>query len=119
MPIYEYKCDKCGDIYELIQSFSDEPLRVHEGCGGAVHRLISAPALQFKGSGWYITDYAKGSNTQAGKADNGGKGDTGKGDSGKSDGGKSDSGKTESGKSESGKSTESKPAATSASTDKK
>jgi len=59
MPLYEYKCDQCGDVFELIQRFSDEPLTVHEKCGGPVHRLISVSALQFKGSGWYITDYAK------------------------------------------------------------
>ncbi len=60
MPIYEYKCEGCGETFELIQKFSDEPLTTHEKCGGPVHRLLSAPALQFKGSGWYITDYAKG-----------------------------------------------------------
>jgi len=59
MPIYEYQCEKCGDVFELRQKFSDEPLTTHEKCGGPVHRLISAPALQFKGSGWYITDYAR------------------------------------------------------------
>ena len=59
MPIYEYKCEGCGDVFELIQKFSDEPLTVHQKCGAPVHRLVSAPALQFKGSGWYITDYAK------------------------------------------------------------
>jgi putative FmdB family regulatory protein len=59
MPLYEYKCDKCGNLFEVMQKFSDEPLKTHEDCGGAVHRLLSAPALQFKGSGWYITDYAK------------------------------------------------------------
>jgi hypothetical protein len=48
-----------------MQKFADEPLATHPDCGGAVHRLISAPALQFKGSGWYITDYAKGSNAPA------------------------------------------------------
>ena len=60
MPVYEYRCDTCGQTFELIQKFADEPLTVHEGCGGPVHRLLSAPALQFKGTGWYITDYAKG-----------------------------------------------------------
>ncbi len=59
MPLYEYKCDKCGNLFEVMQKFSDEPLKTHQNCGGAVHRLLSAPALQFKGSGWYITDYAK------------------------------------------------------------
>ncbi len=61
MPTYEYQCEKCGDLFEVRQKFADAPLTTHEGCGGAVHRLLSAPALQFKGSGWYITDYAKGS----------------------------------------------------------
>lgn len=70
MPTYEYKCQSCGDIFELRQRFSDEPLTVHEGCGGPVERIISAPALQFKGSGWYITDYARGGTSgTAGKSD--------------------------------------------------
>lgn len=59
MPLYEYQCSKCGSVFEVMQKFSDEPLTQHDGCGGDVERLISAPALQFKGSGWYITDYAK------------------------------------------------------------
>jgi putative FmdB family regulatory protein len=63
MPVYEYQCDSCGDKFELLQKFSDAPLVVHEKCGGPVHRLLSAPALQFKGSGWYITDYAKSNGT--------------------------------------------------------
>jgi putative FmdB family regulatory protein len=75
MPLYEYACEKCGERFEVMQKFSDAPLAMHEKCGGPVHRLISAPALQFKGSGWYITDYAKGStsassdNGSAGKPD--------------------------------------------------
>jgi putative FmdB family regulatory protein len=64
MPIYEYKCAACEGVFEIKQSFADAALTTHEGCGGAVHRLISAPALQFKGSGWYITDYAKGGGTK-------------------------------------------------------
>ena len=59
MPTYEYKCAACGGVFELKQRFSDEPLTIHEGCGGAVERIIFASALQFKGSGWYVTDYAK------------------------------------------------------------
>jgi putative FmdB family regulatory protein len=47
MPLYEYRCSKCGDKFEVIQKFADEPLTVHEGCGGAVERLISAPGLHF------------------------------------------------------------------------
>ena len=61
MPLYEYKCEKCGEVFEVRQKFSDEPVTVHEKCGGAVERLISAPTFQFKGTGWYVTDYAKGS----------------------------------------------------------
>lgn len=59
MPLYEYKCASCGEVFEVIQKFVDAPLTTHEACGGAVERLISSSALQFKGSGWYITDYAK------------------------------------------------------------
>ncbi len=61
MPIYEYRCEKCGKTFERLQRFSDDPVKVHEGCGGAVERLISQSAFQLKGSGWYVTDYAKGS----------------------------------------------------------
>jgi putative FmdB family regulatory protein len=59
MPLYEYACHQCGTHFDRLQKFSDQPLKVHEGCGGEVERLISAPALQFKGTGWYITDYAR------------------------------------------------------------
>jgi len=62
MPLYEYKCDNCGDVFEVRQKFADEPLTVHEKCGGPVHRLMSTPSFQFKGSGWYVTDYGKGNN---------------------------------------------------------
>jgi len=93
MPVYEYKCDSCGEVFELIQKFADEPLKVHQKCGGPVHRLLSAPALQFKGSGWYVTDYAKGnsSSSPAHKSDSSGSskdGDSSKeGSSSKSDNG--------------------------------
>lgn len=61
MPLYEYKCHSCGETFEVIQKFSDAPLEVHPKCGkGPVERLISPPALQFKGTGWYVTDYAGG-----------------------------------------------------------
>ncbi len=60
MPLYEYKCEGCGRVFEVRQKFADAPLTQDEKCGGPVHRLLSAPALQFKGSGWYVTDYAKG-----------------------------------------------------------
>jgi putative FmdB family regulatory protein len=59
MPLYEYKCDKCGTAFEVIQKLADSPMRTCPQCGGSVKKVISAPALQFKGSGFYITDYAK------------------------------------------------------------
>jgi len=57
--MYEYECTQCHRRVEKIQSFSSEPLTVCERCGGHLERLISAPAIQFKGSGWYVNDYAK------------------------------------------------------------
>ena len=65
MPLYEYKCSKCHAKFEVIQKFTDPPLKKCIKCGGAVKKTITAPAIQFKGSGWYITDYAK--NTPAEK----------------------------------------------------
>ena len=69
MPLYEYKCEGCGETFEVIQKFADDPLTTHDKCGGPVHRLLSAPAFQFKGSGWYVTDYAKNSTSSASKGD--------------------------------------------------
>ena len=65
MPLYEYECLKCGERFEIIQKFSDEPYRLHSdnggaSCEGSVRKLLAAPAIQFKGSGWYVTDYGKG-----------------------------------------------------------
>ena len=59
MPLYEYQCKKCGHRFEKIQKFSDKPVKKCPQCGGPVEQTISAPAVQFKGSGWYVTDYAK------------------------------------------------------------
>jgi putative FmdB family regulatory protein len=59
MPIYEYECTKCGCRSEVVQKVSDPLLRKCKKCGGSLKKLISSPAIQFKGSGWYITDYAK------------------------------------------------------------
>ena len=74
MPLYEYECTACGQRFELIRKFSDPPLDVCALCGkGPVTRLQSSPAIQFKGSGFYITDYVK-------------KGEGGKGEGGKADG---------------------------------
>lgn len=79
MPLYEYQCEACAHRFEVIQKFSDAPIEVCPQCGGHVAKLLSSPAIQFKGSGWYITDYAR-----AGKSDTGGspaKGGSGTGDS--------------------------------------
>jgi putative FmdB family regulatory protein len=65
MPLYDYKCHRCGKIFEVRQHFSDETLTVHDECGGELERLISVPAIQFKGTGWYVTDYGKGGNSPA------------------------------------------------------
>jgi putative FmdB family regulatory protein len=113
MPIYEYRCSTCGKTFEKIQRFSDAPVEVHEGCGGKVEKLISTSALMFKGSGFYITDYAKGGSKSESSSKSESKAD-GKGES-KADG-KSDSkseSKTDSKGSESKteSKTESKPAA--------
>lgn len=104
MPLYEYECEACAHRFEVIQKFSDAPISVCPKCGGAVHKLLSSPAIQFKGSGFYLTDYGRGTgsksegsaNTKAGKNDSG---------ASSSDSGKSDSAPASS------PSTESKPAA--------
>ena len=59
MPLYEYQCKKCKHRFEKIQKFSDRPVKKCPECGGPVEQLISPPAVQFKGSGWYVTDYAR------------------------------------------------------------
>jgi putative FmdB family regulatory protein len=99
MPLYEYQCDACGRRFEVIQKFSEttEQCRV---CGkGPVHRLMSSPAIQFKGTGWYVTDYA-----QKGKSGSESSGSSGGSTTGKSDGAKSDSSKSDTSKSDSSKS---------------
>ena len=70
MPLYEYECDGCGHRFERIRKFSDEPLSTCPLCSGPVRKLLSAPAIQFKGTGWYVTDYARKSGD--GKAAEGG-----------------------------------------------
>jgi putative FmdB family regulatory protein len=65
MPLYEYQCKKCGHRFEKIQKFSDKPVKKCPECGGSVEKTISAPAVQFKGSGWYVTDYARKSHAPA------------------------------------------------------
>ena len=88
MPIYEYECEACGHRLEALQRIADDPLTTCPECGGKLKRLISAPAFQFKGTGWYVTDYGgkhPGSETKSGDSkDSGGdKGDS-KGSAGSS-----------------------------------
>src|SRR5512138_3388213 len=94
MPLYEYSCHQCGATFEVRQKFSDEPLKTHEGCGGDVDRLLSPPALQFKGTGWYVTDYA---HKNGSSPSNGSSGDSknGNGSEKKSDSGAKAESKTE------------------------
>ena len=76
MPLYEYQCDACGHRFEVIQKHSDPPIDKCPVCGKTVHKLQSAPAFQFKGNGWYVTDYAR---KDGGKsAADGGSGEGGK-----------------------------------------
>jgi putative FmdB family regulatory protein len=83
MPLYEYECEaENGRRFEVIAKFSDPVLTVCPTCGGPVRRLISSPAIQFKGSGFYITDYARKSGTDAGKESKGSPTSSASGDSG-------------------------------------
>jgi len=66
MPLYEYQCKKCGERTEVLHKTKDKPLEKCPKCGGAVVKLVSSPAIQFKGNGWYVTDYAKKSSAAAG-----------------------------------------------------
>ena len=103
MPIYEYKCEECGKVYEKRQKFSDPPDTVCD-CEkkGKVSRITSAPALVFKGSGWYVNDYAKSGNSSShGKSDSASKqeGASANGGSSVSDSGAKSSGDSSSGSS--------------------
>lgn len=76
MPLYEYQCKKCKHRFEKIQKFSDKMLKKCPECGGPIEQMVSAPAVQFKGSGWYVTDYAKkgsASHTSSSESDSGSK----------------------------------------------
>jgi len=103
LPLYEYECDACGRRFEVIQKFSDPPADVCRECGkGPVRRLLSSPAIQFKGSGWYITDYSQkgksdsSSQTSDAKTGEGGKTDTAAdGGAAKTDTAKTDTKKTD------------------------
>ena len=74
MPLYEYQCLDCGLVFEKLQKFSDPPETACPSCGGKVSQLLSAPAVQFKGTGWYVTDYARkpgGGTTKSGESSSG------------------------------------------------
>lgn len=66
MPIYEYQCESCGHEFEVMQKFSDPPIRECQLCHGEVRKLISQSTFHLKGTGWYVTDYAKKSNSNGG-----------------------------------------------------
>ncbi len=93
MPLYEYECFVCGFRFEKIQKVSAEPLKTCPKCGGAIRRLMGVPALQFKGSGWYVTDYGKGNGTASAPSRTSEQGSATSGSEGSSD---SSSGKTSS-----------------------
>jgi len=97
MPIYEYRCRKCGNEFELIQKLSDPPPEGCPKCEGEVEKLISAPSFQLKGSGWYLTDYAgKGSSPSSGEGKSESSKSSDSSSSGKSDGGTGTKGETKS-----------------------
>ena len=99
MPLYEYKCKKCGHTFEKIQKYSDRMVKKCPDCGGRVEQTITAPAVQFKGTGWYVTDYAKKSSGLSSSA--GSSKDSKKEDKPKSDGGAKESSSKESSSKES------------------
>jgi putative FmdB family regulatory protein len=92
MPLYEYECKKCHHRFERIQKFSDPHVKKCPKCGGPIEQVISAPAVQFKGSGWYVTDYAKKSSTGSASSSSNGDSASKKDDKSKSE----DSSKSES-----------------------
>ena len=91
MPLYEYRCKKCGARFERIQKFSDAPLTKCEKCGGKLEQLLSSPAIQFKGTGWYVTDYGRKPSAEAGGSGGAGSSPTSGPTSGSDGGGKPES----------------------------
>lgn len=70
MPLYEYRCEACGRKTEVLQKLAEAPLTVCPDCGGVLRKQVSAPAFQFKGTGWYVTDYGRSSESERGKSAN-------------------------------------------------
>jgi len=107
MPLYEYECLACGHRFEVIRKFSDMPLSECPKCGGVVEKLFSSPAIQFKGSGFYLTDYGRGGKSdtapgQGAKSESGEKGEkstkSDKGEAAPSSGSSGSTGETSSAK---------------------
>jgi putative FmdB family regulatory protein len=107
VPLYEYQCKSCHTLTERIQKFSDPPLTVCPHCGGELEQLLSAPAVQFKGAGWYVTDYARRGSGSAAK-DGKGSGDGGAKSSGETTAESSGGSKAESSKPEKSTASENK-----------
>lgn len=118
MPLYEYQCGRCGR-FELIRKFSDAPLAVCPTCGQEVQKLLSAPAIQFKGTGWYITDYARKSSGGEASQDGGAKPSSSGTDAGASKDGTGAGASKDGGKSGSSESTSSGAASETSSTSTK
>jgi putative FmdB family regulatory protein len=97
MPLYEYECEACHNRFERIQKYSDPPIDTCPACGkGPVRKLFSSPAIQFKGSGWYITDYAKKPSSDGGSTGSSGSGSDKKSETKTESGTKSDTSKSSS-----------------------
>jgi putative FmdB family regulatory protein len=116
MPLYEYECEKCGHRFEKIQKFSDKMVKKCPQCGGRVEQMISAPAVQFKGSGWYVTDYPK--KSQESTSSDGGK-DSKKEEKPKAEGSAKESSSTETSKQGSSKESSTKESTTRVSSSRK
>lgn len=119
MPLYEYLCEKCGHRFEKIQKFSDKMLKKCPECGGKIEQVISAPAVQFKGSGWYVTDYAKKSSASGADGKESKKDDKSKAETPTKDSSSKDSSSTESSKEGSSKESSSKGSSSAESSSKK
>lgn len=104
MPIYEYQCDECGTLFEVMQKMSDDPLTECEKCGGSLRKVLHPVAIHFKGSGFYTTDYGKGSGRRSGAKESGADGSASA--TGESSSGDGDSATTEKKSSGEGKSKE-------------
>src|SRR2546426_4163251 len=104
MPLYEYECKKCGHRFERIQLFSAAMVKKCPECGGKVEQMISAPAVQFKGTGWYVTDYPKKSSTDSSRNGDSSEKSGGKDEKSKDERSKSSAAKSETSKSDSSKS---------------